>query len=192
MTLEEITTAIRQLDDQTFDALSDEMFTMREERRTRPQVEQAQADLITELQEAGKLEKPEAATEDEAKEHADKVPEWRDPGTDHSKMYHQGDVVRHKGKLVRSTHAGLNSWAPGTLNYDGRIWEILETPETSGENTGEDAAETPTALDYKQPTGGHDAYQVGDKVMFEGEVWESTIANNVWSPSAYPTGWKKL
>lgn len=37
-----------------------------------------------------------------------------------------------------------------------------------------------------------DAYAVGDRVTFEGSVWESTIAANVWSPSAYPAGWKKI
>lgn len=189
MTLDEITTAIRQLDDASFDTLSDRMYAMREERRARPVIEQAQAELVTELQDAGKLEKPEAVTEEQAKENATSVPEWRDPGTTHSLMYHYGDVVRYQGKLVRSTHKGLNHWEPGTLAFDGRIWEILETstqPETS------ETTEQPTAPAYRQPTGGHDAYQVGDKVRFEGAVWESTIANNVWSPSAYPTGWKKL
>ena len=29
----------------------------------------------------------------------------------------------------------------------------------------------------------------GDKVMFEGHVYESAIDNNIWSPSAYPAGW---
>ena len=27
---------------------------------------------------------------------------------------------------------------------------------------------------------------------FEGGVWESTIDANVWSPTAYPSGWKKV
>ena len=35
----------------------------------------------------------------------------------------------------------------------------------------------------------HDAYQIGDRVTFEGQTYESTIANNVWAPSAYPQGW---
>ena len=41
MALEETTAAIRQLDDQQFNALSDEMYIMREERRARPAVEHA-------------------------------------------------------------------------------------------------------------------------------------------------------
>ena len=42
------------------------------------------------------------------------------------------------------------------------------------------------------PTGGHDAYAKGARVSFEGSDYESTIAGNVWSPAAYPQGWRKL
>ena len=34
------------------------------------------------------------------------------------------------------------------------------------------------------------AYSTGDKVLFEGNVYVSLIDNNVWSPTAYPAGWK--
>ena len=34
------------------------------------------------------------------------------------------------------------------------------------------------------------AYSTGDKVLFEGNVYVSLINNNVWSPTAYPAGWK--
>ena len=30
------------------------------------------------------------------------------------------------------------------------------------------------------------------RVTFEGADYESTIAGNVWSPAAYPHGWRKL
>jgi len=46
--------------------------------------------------------------------------------------------------------------------------------------------------DWVQPTGAHDCYNNGDKVRFEGSVYESLIDTNVWSPTAYPSGWKKL
>lgn len=48
---------------------------------------------------------------------------------------------------------------------------------------------------WKQPTGGHDAYKKGDKVYFPTEkdsVYESLIDANVWSPTVYPAGWKKV
>jgi hypothetical protein len=45
---------------------------------------------------------------------------------------------------------------------------------------------------FVQPTGAADAYSVGDRVTFEGAVWESVIDANTWSPAAYPAGWKKV
>ena len=48
---------------------------------------------------------------------------------------------------------------------------------------------------WVQPTGAHDAYQIGDKVHYPGEndpVYESLINGNVWSPDAYPAGWKTV
>lgn len=35
-------------------------------------------------------------------------------------------------------------------------------------------------------------YMIGDKVSFEGHVYESLINNNIWSPSAYPAGWSLI
>ena len=35
-------------------------------------------------------------------------------------------------------------------------------------------------------------YMIGDKVKFEGKVYQSLIDNNVWSPSAYPEGWEEV
>jgi hypothetical protein len=46
--------------------------------------------------------------------------------------------------------------------------------------------------DWVQPTGASDAYNIGDKVKFEGAVYESIINANVWSPSVYPAGWQWL
>lgn len=147
------------------------------------------AKLVGEMQDNGELSKPEAATEEEVKAGADAVPEWKNPGTRHDLMYHYGDVVRYNVQLVRSTHQGLNHWTPGVLNYDGRIWGILETPD---EPETSETTEQPAAPAFKQPTGSHDAYKQGDKVTFNGEVYESLIDANAYSPEAYPQGWKKL
>lgn len=43
-----------------------------------------------------------------------------------------------------------------------------------------------------QPLGGHDAYKTGDRVMYQGKVYESTIDGNVWAPDVYPAGWKEI
>lgn len=49
--------------------------------------------------------------------------------------------------------------------------------------------------EWVQPAGAHDAYMKGDRVHFPtitDKVYESLIDANVWSPTAYPAGWKKL
>ena len=54
----------------------------------------------------------------------------------------------------------------------------------------EDQPDEPKAvLEFIQPTGAHNAYSKGDKVTYNGKVYESVIDNNVWSPDAYPAGW---
>lgn len=40
---------------------------------------------------------------------------------------------------------------------------------------------------WKQPTGAHDSYQVGNKVKHGGFTWECTVPNNTWEPGVY--GW---
>ena len=44
--------------------------------------------------------------------------------------------------------------------------------------------------EWVQPLGASDAYNTGDIVSFEGELYRSLIDGNVWSPSAYPAGWE--
>ena len=48
---------------------------------------------------------------------------------------------------------------------------------------------------WSQPTGSHDAYNIGDRVHYPGKddpVYESLINGNVYSPDAYPQGWKTV
>ena len=45
---------------------------------------------------------------------------------------------------------------------------------------------------WSQPTGAHDAYNKGDIVDYNGKLYESLIDGNVYSPDAYPAGWKEL
>lgn len=42
---------------------------------------------------------------------------------------------------------------------------------------------------WAQPTGAHDAYNIGDVVNYNGTLYESKINGNVYSPDAYPAGW---
>lgn len=105
---------------------------------------------------------------------------------------HEGQFTTHGGKLYRVTRdveALDPTHTPDTLI--GHFYEAA-TPE---EEFGEDEAwEDPAGdiEDFKQPTGGHDAYPLGKQVEFEGHVYESVIESNAFSPAVYPAGWKKI
>ena len=48
---------------------------------------------------------------------------------------------------------------------------------------------------WSQPTGAHDAYNIGDRVHYptkDDPVYESLINGNVYSPEAYPQGWEMI
>lgn len=45
--------------------------------------------------------------------------------------------------------------------------------------------------EFEQPDSTN-PYMKGDKVIFNGKVYESLIDNNVYSPEAYPSGWKEV
>ena len=110
--------------------------------------------------------------------------------------YNLGDIVSYNGKLYKSIIAA-NVWSPDAYPAG---WEEY-TESTSGGDSGEtgggdsgttDTPSTETIPDFVQPTGAHDAYKKGDKVKFEGKVYESLIDANTYSPSAYPAGWKEV
>ena len=43
--------------------------------------------------------------------------------------------------------------------------------------------------EWKQPINAETAYNIGDKVTFEGKKYASIINANTWSPTEYPSGW---
>ena len=48
-----------------------------------------------------------------------------------------------------------------------------------------------TAPEWVQPQA-HNPYMKGDLVTYKGVVYECTRDDNVWSPLAYPQGWKEV
>lgn len=99
-------------------------------------------------------------------------PEWH-VGVD----YRIGQVVRHQGQLYRCVQAHLSQaeWTPETAS----LWNAI---------TLIDGVE-----DWEQPTGAHDAYNVGDHVMHGGIEWVSLVNGNVWEPTeANATLWAKV
>ena len=72
--------------------------------------------------------------------------------------------------------------------------DALEAGEGTEPTDPEDEPTEPVddIPEWVQPLDGHDAYKLGDKVRFEGKVYESLLPANVWSPSVYPAGWKEV
>lgn len=97
--------------------------------------------------------------------------EWRQP-TSAVDAYPKDWPVEHDGKTWVSLVAA-NVWEPGVSSWREVVAEG-EAPE------------------WVQPSGSTDAYNTGDRVTFEGTVFESVIDGNVWSPVDHPAGWEKV
>lgn len=102
-------------------------------------------------------------------------PEWH-VGVD----YRVKQVCRYSGQLYRcvQAHTSQADWTPDSA---ASLWDAI----TIDPETGYDV--------WQQPSGAHDAYNVGDRVLYpdaDGKVYESLINGNTWSPDAYPAGWK--
>lgn len=92
--------------------------------------------------------------------------------------YFIGDKVQYNNILYKclQTHTSQSEWTPVAA---ASLWAKILIPDEN------------VIPEWEQP-GSTNGYQIGDKVMFEGKVYECQIANNVWSPSAYPAGWKEI
>ena len=95
-------------------------------------------------------------------------------------------------KMGAAVNVGERYW------YDGRLWKVIQDHTVQADWTPDTAVSlfVEVSLDefpqWVQPQGTHDAYNTGDRVTFEGKHYESTIDNNVWSPTDYPQGWKEV
>ena len=77
-------------------------------------------------------------------------------------------------------------WETGVIEYilapdEAHSLYVDITTRQIGEETGE-------IQEWEQPDATN-PYNIGDKVIFEGVIYESTIDENVWSPTDYPQGW---
>ena len=106
-----------------------------------------------------------------------KVPELFPHWSGNSKEYVKDDKVLYDGVLykVLQNHTSQEGWTPTSAPS---LFAKVLTSE------GE-------ILDWEQPSSTN-PYMKGDKVKYNGKIYESVIDNNVWSPEAYPQGWKEV
>lgn len=100
-------------------------------------------------------------------------PAWSASGV----QYKTGDRVTYYGILfkVLQDHTSQEDWTP--IDAPSLFAKVLTA---EGE-----------ILDWQQPDSTN-PYMKGDKVKYNGKVYESLIDNNVWAPDAYPEGWKEV
>lgn len=110
---------------------------------------------------------------EDALDGVDLFPLWDGDGVE----YEAGKKLRFNGELysVLQNHTSQLGWTPDVAS--SLFARVL--PGQDGTDIG----------DWEQPDSTN-PYKKGDRVRFEGHVYESLIDGNIWSPSAYPGGWK--
>ena len=88
-----------------------------------------------------------------------------------------------------------NIWEPETVGVSwidlGTVQDIMAgIIAMPDEPTVEPEPDIPSYPDFVQPTGTHDAYNIGDIVKYNGVLYKSLISGNTYSPDAYPAGWE--
>ena len=91
--------------------------------------------------------------------------------------------------------------AADTLEIDAKteimaLWDAVHDLQKAiagmTEPPEDDGGEGQEIPDFIQPTGAHDAYNDGDIVRYQGDIWRCIINNCVWAPDVYPAGWEKV
>lgn len=92
--------------------------------------------------------------------------------------YAVGDRVLYNGTLFKclQVHTSQATWTPTDAPS---LWTKVLIPDPE------------VIPDWEQPESTN-GYMKGDKVRYNGKVYESLIDNNVWSPEAYPAGWSEV
>lgn len=102
--------------------------------------------------------------------------------------------------IAIDTYDLFPNWAPGMsvqigerYKYNGTLYKVIQAHTTQSDWTPDivpalfTVVSTETTPPWQQPTGGHDAYNLGDRVTHNGNTWESTVNANVWAPGVF--GW---
>lgn len=112
-------------------------------------------------------------TDEEAVERPILFPNWKS-----GKEYTVNERIRYGGRIfkVLQNHTSQDDWTPSRT--PSLFAEIL---------TSEDGE----PQEWQQPSS-INPYLTGDKVIYNGLVYESLIDNNTWSPEDYPQGWKLI
>lgn len=112
-------------------------------------------------------------SDEDALEAVNLFPNWRE-----NESYAIDQRVKYEEILYKclQAHTSQASWTPIAAPS---LWAKVLIPDEN------------VIPEWEQPDSTN-AYKIGDRVMFNGVVYESVINNNVWSPATYPAGWKEV
>lgn len=113
-------------------------------------------------------------SDEDALEAVDLFPKWDEA---HG-VYTKDDKVKFEGILYKclQTHTAQAGWTPIAAPS---LWAKVLIPDAN------------VIPEWEQPDSTN-SYMKGDRVMFNDQIYESAIDNNVWSPSVYPAGWQLI
>lgn len=111
-------------------------------------------------------------------------------------MYVMGELTEEEMKqLLESAQANAkpdDSYAPLAERVKAfEEWETTVEERLTKLETGSSAKPGDEWPEYKQPTGAHDAYRVGDKITYNGKHYTCVMDGCVWPPDTYPQGWQE-
>ena len=96
---------------------------------------------------------------------------------------------------------GIYYTAKERLSYNGVLYTVLIdhtsqpdwSPEVAVSLFAKVLAPDPDKPEPWEKPDSTNPYNKGDKVIWtDGEIYESLIDGNIWSPEEYPAGWKKV
>lgn len=210
MNLEELFAHIRALPDADFDRLSDEMYVISREREARDQVEEAQAELVAELQEAHPELKPEATTGAKPattlQELLAQLTPWEQPKTragayaPPALVAHNGGAHRARRPTTKEPGTPFSGWEDVTRDFlrpepiaDGNDPEV--GTDAPGLITEPDEPEKVTPAPMVQPWKAGEWYSAGALALDEGVAYVSQRlhrATNTNRPSTGAKEWQPL
>ncbi|KWZ87057.1 hypothetical protein HMPREF3224_02050 [Anaerococcus hydrogenalis] len=103
------------------------------------------------------------------------------------KYYEENEKFTYKDKVyeVIQAHTSQTTWLPEST-------PALYKEYLNVKIQNQDGSETEVVKEFKQPTGAHDAYKKGDKVLFKGKIYQSKIDANTFSPEQFADGWEEV
>lgn len=103
------------------------------------------------------------------------------------KNYEENEKFTYKDKVyeVIQAHTSQTTWLPEATPALYREYLNVEIKN-------QDGSKTEVVKEFIQPTGAHDAYNKGDKVLFKGKIYKSKIDANTFSPEQFADGWEEV